>query len=282
VVSAILALALLALVLGFGLAIAARIFAVKVDPRVEQIEELLPGANCGGCGLPGCSELAKRIVEGKASIDACPVGGEIVATKIAQIMGQSYEGGGVRKVAIVLCNGDDQVASKRFYYNGVYDCSSAALIFGGDKSCRYGCLGLGTCAGVCPFDAIDMLPSGLARVNPEKCTGCGKCVEACPKGIIKLVPVDKKVHILCSSHDKGGKVRKICKVGCIGCMRCVKAAPEGAITMEDNLAVVNYEVDIPESVAEVCPTNAIVIRGEKLEEPSREELEAVSGGGSGD
>ncbi len=276
--SAVLALALLALALGFGLAIAARVFAVKVDPRVEMIEDLLPGANCGGCGLPGCSELAKMIVEGKADIDACPVGGESVAAEIAKIMGQSYEGGGVRKVAIVLCNGGDQVASKKFYYNGVYDCASAALIFGGDKSCRYGCLGLGTCAGVCPFDAIDMLPSGLARVNPEKCTGCGKCVSACPKGIIKLVPVDKKVHILCSSHDKGGKVRKICKVGCIGCMKCVKAAPEGAIEMQENLAVVNYEVDIPESVAEVCPMGTIVIRGEKLEEELKEELNVAVGG----
>lgn len=255
--TAIVALAALALVASFGLAMAARAFAVKVDPKVEEIEEALPGANCGACGLPGCSELARRIAEGKADVDACPVGGEPVARMVARIMGIEYAGGGERMVALVLCNGDDQVARKRFFYNGVYDCASAALLFGGDKACPYGCLGLGTCAGICPFGAIDMLPSGLARVDPEKCTGCTKCVDACPKGIIKMVPYNKKVHILCSSHDKGGAVRKYCGVGCIGCRRCVKEAPEGAIVMEDNLAVVNYEADIPAAVADVCPMNTI-------------------------
>jgi electron transport complex protein RnfB len=260
-VTAIISLAALALLASFGLAMAARIFAVQVDPKVEKIEEALPGANCGACGLPGCSELAKRIAEGKAEIDACPVGGESVAHTIAAIMGEAYEGGGGRSVALVMCGGDDQVAAKRFYYNGIFDCASAALLFGGDKACSYGCLGLGTCAGVCPFGAIDMLPSGLALVDPDKCTGCTKCVGSCPKGIIKMVPADRTVHILCSSHDKGGRVRKICKVGCIGCQRCVKEAPEGAITMDENLAVIDYRVEIPPGVAESCPMNTIVVQG---------------------
>ncbi|OQX83855.1 MAG: hypothetical protein B6D63_05555 [Candidatus Latescibacteria bacterium 4484_7] len=276
--TAVIVLAVLAFVLGLGLAVAARIFAVNVDPRIEKITEILPGANCGGCGYAGCSDLAKAIVEGKAGVDACPVGSAEVAEKIAKIMGVELSGDKVRKVAIVLCSGDDQVASKKFYYNGIEDCASAALIFGGDKSCKYGCLGLGTCADVCPFDAIDMLPSGLARVDPERCTGCGKCVDACPKGIIKLVPIDRKVHVLCSSHDKGGKVRKICKVGCIGCQKCAKEAPEGAITMEENLAVVNYDIEIPESVAGVCPTHTIVIRGEHLEEVEASEEAKAAGG----
>lgn len=259
--TAVIALAGLALLASFGLAMAARAFAVKVDPKVEEIEEALPGANCGACGLPGCSELARRIAEGKAGVDACPVGGEAVAHMVARIMGQEYEGGGARMVALVLCDGGDQVARKRFFYNGVYDCVSAALLFGGDKACLYGCLGLGTCAGICPFGAIDMLPSGLARVDPEKCTGCTKCVSACPKGIIKMVPAERTVHILCSSHDKGGKVRKYCQVGCIGCQRCVKEAPEGAIEMEDNLAVMRYEFEVPATVAEVCPMNTIHVSG---------------------
>jgi len=255
--TAVIALSALALVSSLLLAIVARAFAVPVNPKVAEVEGALPGANCGGCGLPGCSELARRIAEGKADVDACPVGGESVAHRIAQIMGQTFEGGGVRKVAVILCGGDDQAARKRFHYNGIRDCASAAILFGGDKACRYGCLGLGTCAGICPFDAIHMLPNGLPLVDPVKCTACGKCVAACPKKIITLAPVDKRVHILCSSHDKGAKVRKICSVGCIGCTKCVKEAPEGAITMQDNLAVVNYNLDIPDAAAAVCPMSTI-------------------------
>lgn len=277
-ITAVIALAALALLASFGLAMAARLFAVEIDPRVEAIEEALPGANCGACGLPGCAELAKRIAEGKAEIDACPVGGEGVAHSIAEIMGSVFEGGGARSVALVLCGGDDSAAAQRFYYNGVYDCNSAALLFGGDKACSYGCLGLGTCAGVCPFGAIEMLPGGLAVVDPETCTGCTKCVTACPKGIIKMVPYDRKVHILCSSHDKGGKVRKACKVGCIACQKCAKEAPEGAITMEENLAVVDYAKDIPEEIAGVCPMNTIIVGLLGRERVTGEETKAAAGG----
>jgi Na+-translocating ferredoxin:NAD+ oxidoreductase subunit B len=257
--TAVIALSALALVSSLLLAMVARAFAVPSNPKVEQIEGALPGANCGGCGLPGCGELARRIADGRADIDACPVGGERVAQTIALIMGKSFSGGKVRKTAVILCNGSDQVTEKRFHYNGVKDCASAAILFGGDKACQYGCMGLGTCAGVCPFDAIHMLPNGLPEVDPVKCTACNKCVEACPKHIIKLVPVDKRLHILCSSHDKGAKVRKVCRVGCIACTKCVKAAPEGAITMQDNLAVVNDDFDIPDSVAAECPMNTIQI-----------------------
>ncbi len=261
-ITAVIALAALALLAAFGLAIAARVFAVPTNPKAEEIEEALPGANCGACALPGCSELARRIAEGKADVDACPVGGEPVALAIADIMGIEFEGGADREVALVLCKGSDQVAAKRFFYNGVYDCNSAALVFGGDKACTYGCLGLGTCAGVCPFGAIEMLPGGLASVDPEKCTGCTKCVSACPKGIIKMVPAKRNLHILCSSHDKGGAARKHCKVACIGCMKCVKAAPEGAINMDNFLAVVDYGFEIPAEVAAECPMNTIVVIGE--------------------
>jgi electron transport complex protein RnfB len=257
----VIALASLALILSFGLAMAARVFAVKSDPRIELVEEALPGANCGACGFPGCSGLAKAIVEGNAGVGDCPVGGEAVAQKVARIMGVSFEGGAQRMVALVHCKGDDQVAGKRFYYNGIHDCTSAAMIFGGDKNCAYGCLGLGTCAGICPFEAIYMLDSGLAVVDREKCTGCGKCVASCPKGIIKMVPYSRKVHILCSSHDKGAVARKVCKVACIACQKCVKAAPEGAIKMEDFLAVVNYDMEIPDSVADECPMSTIVAQG---------------------
>lgn len=274
---AVIALAALALIAGLGLAIAARVFAVETDPRIELVEEALPGANCGACGFPGCSGLAKAIVEGNAEIDACPVGGTACANAVAEIMGVSFAGGGDRMVAIVLCKGDDQVASKRFYYNGIYDCSSAALIFGGDKSCAFGCLGLGTCAGICPFGAIEMLESGLAQVDPVKCTGCGKCVSACPKKIIKMVPAKREVHILCSSHDKGAAARKACKTACIACQKCVKAAPEGAIRMEDFLAVVDYSFEIPPEVAGECPMNTIVVRTSGDRSPCAEEMQAAGG-----
>jgi len=256
-ITAIIALSALALVASFGLAMVARAFAVPVDPKVEEIEGALPGANCGGCGLPGCSELARRIAEGRADVDACPVGGESVARIISRIMGVAFAGGGARKTALVFCAGDDETARRRFYYNGVKDCASAALLFGGDKLCGYGCLGLGTCAGVCPFGAIEMSALGLPVIDPSKCTACNKCVLACPKKIIKLVPVSRRVHILCSSHDKGAKVRKACSVGCIACTKCVKEAPEGAIAMQDNLAVASGAPEIPDSVAAVCPMNTI-------------------------
>ena len=277
--TAVIALSALAFFSSFLLAVVARAFAVPVNLKVEEVEGALPGANCGGCGLPGCSELARRIAEGKADVDACPVGGESVALKLAQIMGKSFEGGAMRKIALILCNGNDQVAQKRFHYNGVRDCTSAAMLFGGDKACLYGCLGLETCVGICPFQAMSMLPNGLPQVDPAKCTACGKCVTACPKKIIKLVSIDKRVHILCSSHDRGARVRKICTVGCIACTKCVKEAPEGAITMQENLAVVNYDFDIPDSVAASCPMNTIHVKALDGSGEDVEQIKTAAGGG---
>ncbi len=276
--TAVIALGALALVAAFGLAVAARAFAVETDPRIELVEAALPGANCGACGYPGCSGLAKAIVEGKVEIGACPAGGDGVAEAVSKIMGVSYRGGGERMVAMVLCGGSDQVAGKRFLYNGVRDCSSAALIFGGDKNCRYGCLGLGTCVGICPFGAMIMLPGGLARVDPVKCTGCGKCVDACPKKIIKMVPARRAVHILCSSHDKGAVAKKACAKACIACGKCVKTAPQGAIKIEDFLAVVNYDVEIPEETAGECPMNTIVVRKEGTSDTGFLDSVAAAGG----
>lgn len=257
IIDAIITLAALGLLAGLGLGIAARVFAVETDPRVDEIDAVLPQFNCGACGYAGCVDYAKAVVAG---VDAglCAPGGPSVASRVAAIMGQ--EAAEKEKlVAFVMCGGSDSLALKKFHYNGVHDCVSASLVAGGDKACSYGCLGLGTCVRVCPADAI-RIEGGLARMIPELCIGCRKCVSACPKNIIKMVPATHSVHVVCSSQDKGAVVRKICTVGCIGCRRCTKDLENEEIVMDGNLAVVDYSKPLlngkPE---EVCPANTIQV-----------------------
>jgi electron transport complex protein RnfB len=239
---------------------------------VEKIEEILPGANCGGCGAAGCSDFAKGVVEGKYSATACPVGGPSCAARIAEILGQEVESAEPH-VAIVLCAGDEEICSNRFEYNGIFDCKAADLIQGGFKSCTYGCLGLGSCARACPFDAIIITPERLAVIDRDKCTGCGKCVSVCPRHIIKMVPVSRKTHILCSSRDSGADVRKKCQVGCIGCKKCEKAVNGEGITVTDFLAVMDYSKDLDGFELEtVCPTNAI----HRVDQPQPRESEKTA------
>ena len=265
---AILTLASLGMLAGFGLGVAARIFAVKTDPRVEEIDNILPQFNCGACGYAGCVDYAKAVVGGEEP-SLCAPGGPSVSQKVAGIMGQEAAEQ-EKMVAFILCGGSNSLAAKKYHYNGVHDCTSATLIAGGDKACSYGCLGYGTCARVCPADAI-VIEDGLARVIPEKCIGCRKCVSACPKKIIKMVPAARSIHVACSSNDKGAVVRKICQVGCIGCLRCAKALEDGEIVMEGTLAVVDYSKRLLNpKPAEVCPTMAIRI----VETPFTEPLES--------
>lgn len=254
---AVLTLSGLAVLASLGLGMAAKYFAVKVDPRVEEIEEILPGANCGGCGAAGCSDFARGVVEGRYKPNACPVGGFDCVAKIARILGQEVELGD-RLVAVVLCAGDEDKCGQRYEYNGIYDCTAAAMIQGGPKACTWGCLGLGTCARACPFDAILITDRNLAVVDRAKCTACGRCVAACPRSLIKLVSEKRKTHVVCSSRDSGAEVRKKCSVGCIGCKKCEKAVGGEGIEVVDFLAVVDYAVDIDGHELEtLCPTNAI-------------------------
>ena len=250
--------------LAAGLGIASRAFHVDKDPRIDEVEEALPGANCGACGYAGCSSFAEAVVNGDAAIDGCPVGGEDVEEKIAEILdaeASSAEG----EVARVLCRGGNKETKKDSNYQGIETCKAVDLMNGGNKSCQYGCLGYGDCVEVCPFDAIKMNENGLPEVDPDKCTGCGKCVEACPKNIITLYPSSKKNHIECSSPESGKVVSKICEVGCIGCSMCVKVCPVDAITMEDDLAVIDYEECINCGLcAEKCPTGTITFEGKKI------------------
>jgi len=232
---------------------------VKEDPRVEEILETLPGLNCGACGLAGCRELSEKIVaQGTLDHLRCPPGGAETEEKIAEILGISA-GTLVKKRAVVKCGGGKSLAVERAEYRGIENCTAAELVAGGSKACTYGCLGLGDCVKVCPFDAIHMGEDGLPHVVEEKCTGCGLCVEACPRKIIELVPCQNRVAVACNSRDKGAVVRKACKVGCIACMICVKNAPEGYL-VSDNLARVNYEKGdaAAEPALAKCPTKCIV------------------------
>lgn len=256
IVTAVISLSSMGLLFGAGLAVAAKVFAVEVDPKVEQIRGALPGANCGACGFPGCDGLASAIANGSAPVNGCPVGGAASAEKIAEIMGVAA-GETDKKVARVTCGGTSCNAFEKFEYTGIKDCKAAALVSGGSKSCSYGCLGLGTCVSVCQFGAIDII-DGIAVINPEKCTACGKCVSECPKAVIKMVPYEQKVVVDCNSKEFGKDVKVKCTVGCIGCQICVKACPFGAMEFENNLARINYDKCTNCMIcAEKCPTKAI-------------------------
>lgn len=262
VIQAVLVLGLAGAVFGVVLAVAAKKFHVEQDPRQDEILQLLPGANCGACGFPGCGGLAASILAGEAPVNACPVSGTEVASKIAAVMGVDPAPETEKKVARVFCLGDSEKCGSRFFYDGIAQCKAGNAVAGGSKACVYGCLGMGSCVDVCKFDAIHMGPNGLPVVDEEKCTSCGMCVEACPRGIIQLVPISQDVTVVCCSKARGAEVRKTCKIGCIGCGICVKACPKGAIELKDNLAVINCELcDGCGICVEKCPTKCIVIRG---------------------
>ncbi len=225
------------------LAFASKKFATEEDPRISQILDILPGANCGGCGFPGCANLAAAIVAGEVQCNGCPVGTGDVANRIAEIMGlDDVPDCSERMVAKVMCLGDNEKCDNKYRYIGVHDCVAASrMAGGGPKGCEYGCLGFGSCAQVCPVDAITITDKGIAVVDKGKCIGCTKCVDACPKNIIKMVPCSSDVHVLCSNPEQGKIVRKACKVGCIACKKCERVCEFDAIHVVDNLAVIDYD-----------------------------------------
>lgn len=245
------------ILLGCIIGAAAKFFFVKSDPRIEEVTEMLPGANCGGCGKAGCSDLARAIVAGECPPGACPVCSAEMVSKIALALGIEA-GTQVKKVAVVFCGGSNSKARKTVNYNGISDCISASLVAGGPKDCRFGCLGLASCAAACPFNAIEVV-DGLAYVHKDVCVGCGKCVESCPRKLIRLVPETAPFHIYCNSPEKGPEKKKNCDVPCIGCRKCVKAAGEGQMKIEGFLAQVNYDnmpdADVIEKAA--CPTSCL-------------------------
>lgn len=259
IILAVLIVGAIGLIFGCILAFASVIFAVKTDEREEQIVSVLPGANCGACGYAGCSAYAGAVVNDNAPVNGCPVGKGSVAEKIAKIMGvetQSVE----EKVAKVMCQGTCNEAVIKYDYKGVNDCFAAQKLAGGPKECTYGCLGYGSCVTACQFDAVKII-DGIAKVSEDKCQACEACIKACPKGIIKMVPKQKKAHVLCINKDKGALVNKYCKVGCIGCKMCEKICPVSAISVVDNCAKVDYSLCSGCGLcAEKCPKKVIEIR----------------------
>ncbi|RKY51419.1 MAG: electron transporter RnfB [Candidatus Neomarinimicrobiota bacterium] len=263
---AVLSMGGLGLLLSMGLAIANKKLHVEEDPRIALTIDLLPGANCGGCGYAGCANFAENLVAGKTKIASCPVCTSETAEKIAKLLGIDVKSS-ERKVAVVKCQGGDSSVKKKAEYEGIHSCIAATFASGGERACSYGCIGYGDCVGVCPFDAIKMNSERLPVVDREKCTGCGNCVEACPRDVIELHPISHHVFVLCKNRDNPKTSRSVCKHACIGCKICERAVEGKGFIVVDNLAEVDYDKYTKELIlpTEKCPTKAIVIVGHKGE-----------------
>ena len=250
-------LTVVGVLMALAIGLVAKFFGAKTDPLAEQLGELMPGANCGGCGFAGCADYANAMAAGKAKPGSCPSMSDETLKKVCELLGVQAEKGDP-KVAVVCCSGDDHHATRVALYNGVNDCLNAMMVAGGAKGCTYGCLGLGSCARACPFGAIEILSTHVAKIHPNLCKGCGKCESVCPRHVIKLVPrAAAAVNVYCNSPEKAPVKKKVCSGGCIGCRKCVKAAGEGQMTINGFLASVNYDNPPPESVVEVCPAKCL-------------------------
>jgi Na+-translocating ferredoxin:NAD+ oxidoreductase RNF subunit RnfB len=251
--------AIVGLVIAILLSVAEKAFHVDVDEREVAIRDCLAGNNCGACGYAGCDALAKAIVKGEAPVTACPSAGQSGADKIAQIMGVESEEF-VKQCAFVRCSGTCDKRNQTFNYFGMQSCNSVKSALGrGNMSCRYGCLGYGSCAVVCDHKAIRLV-DGKAVVEPELCVACGKCVKACPQDLIEIVPYDSKYRVQCLNKQKGKAVKVNCQAGCIGCGICQRNCPSGAITVENNIATIDYEKCTQCGLcAEKCPSKVIKI-----------------------
>jgi electron transport complex protein RnfB len=229
--------AALGVLFGLLLAVASKVFAVKVDERIPAVLENLPGANCGGCGYSGCAALAEAIVKGDAAPNTCNGCSAEGLKKIGEIMGMEV-GDPIPMRAHVRCSGNCNTAVYKYRYEGAADCIAAEKMGGGDKACPNGCIGLGTCAAACKYDAIHIV-DGVAVVDPAKCIGCGACANLCPKHLIKVIPVASRYVVSCSSVESGAVTRRQCSVGCIGCKICEKNCPSGAIKVNSFVASID-------------------------------------------
>ncbi len=269
--------------LAFGLVLggASKVFYVQTDPRLDELNESLPGANCGGCGYAGCGGYAEAVLKGEAPIGLCASGGNACAQEMSRIMGVKAEAV-TRKVALVRCSGHRFVTpegkelgvKQKGSYEGLSDCFAASKVAGnGPMVCKFGCLGFGNCTKVCKYDAIAVV-DGAAVVDKEKCVGCMSCAKACPRNLIVPVNHDHHVVIACNSRAKGAVTTRGCTQGCIGCGLCTKICPHDAIHVDQNLAIIDYEKCIGCGLcATVCPKKLI---SSNVEDASQVVLPTVS------
>ena len=241
IIYAVLTLGVLACVFGLLLAVASKVFEVKSDPRLALIQECLPGANCGGCGYPGCAGCAAAILAKQAPVNACPSCSGEQTSRIAAVMGVEVKVA-ERRVAFVRCSGGQRAGHKFDRYVGLEDCVAAMKVSGnGTLKCGFGCLGRGTCVEACKFDAIHINAHGVAEVDREKCTCCMQCAAVCPRNVIVSMPYAVDVVLPCANHEKGALAKAHCAVSCIGCRLCEKNCPAGAITVNNNVARIDYD-----------------------------------------
>lgn len=264
--NAVLVLGAIALIASMVLYVVSKKFAVEEDPRLGQVQDILPGANCGGCGFPGCSGLADALVKGadRGSIGGlnCPVGGASVMGQVADLLGMAIANA-APMVAVVRCNGTCEHRPRIVRYDGLMTCAAMHSTGAGETGCGFGCLGCGDCVSACSFDAIRMNPeTKLPEVDDDKCTSCGACVKACPRNIIELRkkgPKNRRVYVQCVNKDKGAVAKKSCAVACIGCGKCEKVCEFDAIKIENNLSYIDFaKCRLCTKCVDVCPTHAIV------------------------
>jgi Na+-translocating ferredoxin:NAD+ oxidoreductase RNF subunit RnfB len=256
---------------------------VYEDPRIDAVAAMLPGANCGACGFPGCRGFAEQAVLGTVKPAACNVIDDRGAAAIAKYLGVDA-GEANRRVARLLCAGGTNVAVQQAEYRGLRTCAAASAVAGGGKACAWGCLGYGDCGEACSFGAIAMLPNALPQVDLALCTACGDCVDACPKGLFQILPLDQKLLVQCRSLIEGDEVLEICKVACTTCGKCVVDAAPGVVSISSGVAVVDYSKNAlaDPSATRRCPTGAIVwLDGAQfVGTPLRRAQPALAGGGS--
>jgi Na+-translocating ferredoxin:NAD+ oxidoreductase RNF subunit RnfB len=251
------AIAGLTLVLTSLLVLANKKLYVEEDPRIDLVEDMLPLANCGACGVPGCRQFAEALVQGDLPPGKCTVSSDDGRARIANFLGVDV-GAQEKRVARVACQGGANVARNRAHYDGLMSCRAATLVAGGGKGCVFGCLGLDDCCDACDFDAIHMNAQSLPVVDEDRCTACGDCVAACPKDLISLHPASHRLWVACKSLDEGDTLLEDCEVACTACGRCEMDGP-GLITMQNALPVVDYTRDHATRVpTERCPTGAII------------------------